>query len=100
MKHLAYVSIIVGIIITIRKEQSTIFSFLIGRRKKNVQAVIVQFSVHQITLSSEIQNSWGVLRVCVSYKFSDNAAAAAALKGLHFENHQPKSTRECGGVRS
>jgi len=64
-----------------------------GRRVKKAQAVIVQFFVHAITLSSEIQKSWGVQRVCVSYKFADNADAAAALKGC-IEDHQPKSTRE------
>ena len=59
------------------------FSFLMGRREKKAQAVIVQFFVHGITLSSEIQESWCVQRVCVSCKFADNADAVAALKELH-----------------
>lgn len=36
--------------------------------------------------SPEIQKTWSVLRVCISYKFADNAVAAATSKGLHNEN--------------
>lgn len=50
--------------------------------EKKPQAVIVQFFVHDITLSSEMQKSWGVQRVCVSSKFTDTTGAAAALRPI------------------
>lgn len=41
--------------------------------------------------SPEIQKTWRVLRVCISYKFADNAIAAAVSKGPHNENQQSRT---------
>lgn len=52
--------------------------------------------------SPEIQKTWSVLRVCISYKFADNAVAAATSKGLHNENQKSRaveSMMECGPWR-
>lgn len=47
--------------------------------------------------SPEIQKTWSVLRVCIPYKFADNAIAAATSKGPHNENQQSRAAESMMG---